>query len=540
MNLSTSENLSLYLSAIAGIVLFLFSIQSLGAQVQELANEKFRKALVKLVKNRFTATIAGALSTAVIHSSTAITTITIALVNSGIISFHNSLGIILGSGIGTTLTAQMALFSDTPIAPILVILGFSMKFLGKKIKKFSNIILYIGLILLSLGMVSSSINILSQTPVFTNIFGYLSSPYLAFIISFVFTVFANSSSVTTGLLVIFAMNGVLSPIIAIAMVLGANMGTGVTSLILTHDYSLFAKRAGVANFLFKTIGALIFLVFINQFTDLMGMISPNVAQQVASSHLIFNIVNTLFFLVVLTPFEKFINIVVPGNDKEVLLETKYIDSKANKDLKEEMKDIRNELIYSVDITMSIYEKGLGIYYNPSERMRLEIEKLETLNDYLDDAITKALLDLSGYKLSREMAKETVILVKISNTMEQLGDLAVDFGHIFKRMHNSSISADEIPLGRLTDLYDKLMALLDEMKVQIKKPNETDLKNLKDLEEEIYEITREEYDMHVHRLQNNTNYDGNVFVDAVSVIEVSTSKIRDIRKLLLAFVREFKE
>lgn len=539
MELPISENLSLYLSTIAGIVLFLFSIQSLGAEVQGLANEKFRKTLVKLVKNRFTATIAGALSTAVIHSSTAITTITIALVNSGIISFHNSLGVILGSGIGTTLTAQMALFSDTPIAPILVILGFSMKFLGKKIKKFSNIILYIGLILLSLGMISSSINVLSQTPVFTNIFGYLSNPYLAFIISFVFTVFANSSSVTTGLLVIFAMNGVLSPIVAIAMVLGANMGTGVTSLIITHDYSLFAKRAGVANFLFKTIGALIFLVFINQFTSLMGMISSNVAQQVASSHLIFNVANTLFFLVFLTPFEKFINIIVPGNDKEVLLETRYIDEKANKEFGEVIEDIENELVYSVDNTVKIYEKSLGIFYNSSERMRLEIEKYETLNDYLDDAIIKALLGLSRQKLSRRMAKESVVLVKISNTIEQLGDLGVDFGNVFRRMHKSDISPDEIPINRLTDLYDNMIELFDEIKMQIKSPNEKVLMELKDKEEEIYSIIREEYDKHVQRLQESTSYDGNVFVDAVSVIELSVSKLRDIRKLLLSFVREFK-
>lgn len=540
MNLPTSENLSLYLSALAGIVLFLFSIQLLGNEVQTLATEKFRKTLTKWVKNRYTAALAGALSTALVHSSTAITTITVALVNSGVISFSDSLGVILGSGVGTTITAQIALLSDTPIAPILVIVGFLMQFLGKKVKKYSNLVLYMGLILLSLGFVSTSVTTLSQSGVFDTLFSSFSNPLLAFLLSFFFTVLVHSSSITTGLLVIFASTGVIPPNIAIAMVLGANMGTSISSLIVTHDYSLFAKRTGYANFFFKAIGSLVFLIFLRQYTELIGMITPNVAQQVALSHLIFNLINTFVFLLFLTPFEKFIQIVVPGDDKEVLLETKYIDERRDKEFKEEIEDIKNELVYSVENTIRIYEKSLGIYYNPTERMRLEIEKYETLNDYLDDAITQALLGLSRYKLSRKVAKESVVLVKISNTIEQLGDLGIDFGDVFRRMHKSAISPDEIPLKRLTDLYDKLIELFEGIKVQIKKQDEEELKAMKNHEEEIYAIVREEYDRHVQRLQESTNYDGNVFVDAVSVIELSVSKLRDIRKLLLGFVREFKK
>lgn len=539
MNLPILENISVYLSALAGIILFLFSIQSLGSEVQSLATEKFRNTLVKWVKNKFSATIAGAVSTAIVHSSTAITTITVALVNSGVISFHDSLGVILGSGIGTTITAQIALLSDTPIAPILVIVGFAMQFLGKKVKKYSNMVLYIGLILLSLGLVSSSVGILSDSHAFDGFLGYFSNPLLAFVVSFFFTVLVHSSSITTGLLVIFASKGLIPADIAIAMVLGANMGTSISSLIVTHDYSLFAKRTGYANFFFKAIGSLVFLLFLGKYTELMALITPNVAEQVAFSHLIFNLVNTLFFLLILTPFEKFIRIVVPGDDKEVLLETKYIDERRDKEFKDEIEDIKNELVYSVENTINIYEKSLGIYYNPTERMRLEIEKFETLNDYLDDAITKALLGLSRYKLSRKMAKESVALVKISNTIEQLGDLGIDFGDVFRRMHKSDISPDEIPLSRLTDLYDKLIQLFEGIKVQIKEQNVDELKEMKELEEEIYAIIREEYDMHVQKLQESTNYDGNVFVDAVSVIELSVSKLRDIRKLLLGFVREFK-
>lgn len=540
MNLSISESITASLIAIAGIVLFLFAIQSLGSEIQSGASEKFRNTLSKWVKNRFTASIAGAISTTIIHSSTAVITITVALVNSGVISFHDSLGVLLGSGIGTTMTAQIALLSDTPIAPILIIVGFAMRFLGKKIKKYANPVLYIGLILISLSLVSSSIGILNQNHAFDNVFSYLSNPLLAFIVSFLFTVLVQSSSITTGLLVIFAHNGILPANIGIAMVLGANMGTSISALIVTHDYSLFAKRTGYANFFFKAIGSLIFLLFLNQYTELMAMITPDLAQQVAFSHLIFNVLNTILFLIILTPFEKFIKKIIPGDEKEVLLETKYINEQETKVFDESIEDIRNELVYSIENTMNIYEKSLGIYYNPTERMRLEIDKYETLNDYLDDAITKAILDLTKFKLSKKRAKESVMLVKISNTIEQLGDLGVDFGDVFRRMHNSNISPDEIPLNRLTDLYDKLMQLFESIKVQLKVQDEDELKAMKVYEEEIYTIIREEYDLHVQRLQESTSYDGNVFVDAISVIELSVSKLRDVRKLLLGFVREFRE
>ena len=169
---------------------------------------------------------------------------------------------------------------------------------------------------------------------------------------------------------------------------------------------------------------------------------------------------------------------------------------------------------------------------------MEMKKYETLNDFLDDEITKALLDIAESKLSKKMAKATIMYMKISNTIEQLGDLGIDLGEIFTRMHKLGISPDEIPINRLTEIFNMLVDLFKSIEGQILKPKEKELIAIKGQEENIYKIINDEFNIHVGKLQEGQDYHGHIFVDAISIIELSVSKLREIRKLLLKYVREF--
>jgi Na+/phosphate symporter len=171
---------------------------------------------------------------------------------------------------------------------------------------------------------------------------------------------------------------------------------------------------------------------------------------------------------------------------------------------------------------------------------MEIHKLETLNDFLDDEITEEIVSLADFKLSETEAQKTVTLVKVSNTIEQLGDLGNDFSKVFERMHNLGIHRDDVNIEKLTDIYNELIRLFREIEKTIADPKEDELQAVKPKEEEIYAQIRQEFDAHVHKLQENEKYNGSIFVDAVSIIELSVSKVRDIRKLLLRQVRGFPE
>lgn len=530
----------IFLGVISALVLFLYAIDNLSNELQSLASEKFRTVLSKVVKNKYAGALVGIVATAITQSSTVVIVTVMTLVNTGVISFTNSLGVMLGSHIGTTLTAQLALVNSAAIASILIIIGFVFELLGKKFRYVSKPIFFLGLILFSLHLVSLSIEPLRENPETMQLFSHLSNPILAYFASAIFTIIVQSSSVSTGMIVILASGGMVPIEVAIPMILGANMGTSFTALILSLKLNLYARRAGIANFLVNFLGTLLFMIFLNPFTSLMTSIATGVGQQVALAHLLFNLFSAVIFLLLLKPFEKLIVKIVKGQEEEILFETKYIDGDQSKNLQSRIKDIKKELAYSIESTIKIYQKAVSTFYNTNKLTLMEIHKLETLNDFLDDEITKAIISLSKFKLSEKDAQRTVALVKISNTIEQLGDLGKDFSQIFERVHDLGIEEKDVNIEKLVDIHNRLMELFRIIEKAILGATEQELMDIKLKEEEIYTLIREEFDIHVNKLQKDDRYNGGPFVDAISIIELSVSKVRDIRKLLLKQEREYPE
>lgn len=530
----------IFLGVISALVLFLYAIDNLSNELQSLASEKFRTVLSKVVKNKYAGALVGIVATAITQSSTVVIVTVMTLVNTGVISFTNSLGVMLGSHIGTTLTAQLALVNSAAIASILIIIGFVLELLGKKFRYVSKPIFFLGLILFSLHLVSLSIEPLRENPEIMQLFSHLSNPILAYFASAIFTIIVQSSSVSTGMIVILASGGMVPIEVAIPMILGANMGTSFTALILSLKLNLYARRAGIANFLVNFLGTLLFMIFLNPFTSLMTSIATGVGQQVALAHLLLNLFSAVIFLLLLKPFEKLIVKIVKGQEEEILFETKYIDEDQSKNLQSRIKDIKKELAYSIESTIKIYQKAVSTFYNTNKLTLMEIHKLETLNDFLDDEITKAIISLSKFKLSEKDAQRTVALVKISNTIEQLGDLGKDFSQIFERVHDLGIEEKDVNIEKLVDIHNRLMELFRIIEKAILGATEQELMDIKLKEEEIYTLIREEFDIHVNKLQKDDRYNGGPFVDAISIIELSVSKVRDIRKLLLKQEREYPE
>ncbi len=538
MNFLNSTYLQVLLGVISALILFLYAIDNLSKELQDLASEKFRKIISKLVKNKYVGTVVGAVATAVTQSSSAVTVIAVVLVNTGIISFSNSLGIIFGSNVGTTITAQLALVNSATVASILIILGFILGLLGKKFRLISKPLFFLGLILFTLNILSVSIEPLRESSEVINFFSHISNPLIAYFVSALFTMVVHSSSITSGMVVILALGGIIPIEVAIPMVLGANLGSSITALIASSRLNLYAKRAGVANFLFNLLGTLLFMIFLSPFVSLMQSVVDGPAQQTALAHLFFNVFNTALFLVLLKPFEKLIIKLVPGQEEEILFRTKYIHKDGERNLQNRIKDIKKELVYSIENTIKIYQKAVSTFYNPSKLTSMEIHKLETLNDYLDDEITEAIVALSKFKLSEKEAQKTVTLVKVSNTIEQIGDLGNDFSKVFERMHDLGIQSKDVDIEKLTDIHNRVIELFKMLEVAIQGVSERELQEIKVKEEEIYAQIRDEFDVHVNKLQEDEKYNGSIFVDAVSIIELSVSKARDIRKLLLRQVREF--
>ena len=303
MDIFSSDYLRIALGLISALILFLFAIDNLSHEVQELASERFREKISRLVRNTYLGTLFGAFSTAIIQSSSAVTVITVILVNTGIISFRNSLGIIFGSNIGTTITAQLALVNSTVLASTLIIIGFLLSILGRRSKIVGKPIFFLGFILFSLSLLSSSIEPLKSNPDVIALFSEFSNPILAYFVSALFTGIIHSSSVTSGIVVILAQGGFLPIEVAIPMILGANLGSSITALLASSRLNLYARRVGIANFLFNAIGTTAFMILLTPFIWVVESLADTVAVQTALAHVLFNIINTLIFLTFLNPFE---------------------------------------------------------------------------------------------------------------------------------------------------------------------------------------------------------------------------------------------
>ncbi len=529
--------LQIVLGVLSALILFIYGIENLSKEFQKLASDKFRVIIAKLAKNRFTGALAGALSTAVIQSSTAVTVVVVILVNTGIISFKNSLGVMFGTNVGTTITAQLALIQSSLLAPILIIVGFLLRISGQRFQLISKPIFFLGFILFALNLISSSLDPLKESPEVIHFFATLSSPLIAYLASAAFTMLVQSSSVTSGLIVILAHAGLLPIEVAIPMILGSNLGSSTTACLASLRLNLYAKRSGIAKLVFNVLGTGFFMILLVPFSNLIQSLSQDPASQAALAHLVFNILNTSLFLIILGPFEKLILFLVRGEEEEITFETKFLDKKEESFAKQ-ITNIKKELGYSIQITIKIYQQAISTFYNPSTLVKMDIEKLETLNDYLDDEITNEIIKLSRVKLSEKKARQTITLVKISNNIEQLGDLGKDFSEVLLKIHKLNIPKKDVDIEALTNIHNHLSEIFKELENLILEPDRKNLTKMKLLQDEIYKEIHEQFDEHVTRLQQDNEYIGNVFVDAISIIEMSVSKIRDIRKMLERRLKDY--
>jgi phosphate:Na+ symporter len=203
--------------------------------------------------------VIGAIFTAVIQSSSATSVITIGLVNAGVLSFKNSVGIIFGANIGTTVTAQLVAFKLTAFAPLFIVVGFALSLVRTRASIFGKSIFYFGFVFFSLNLISSSLQPLHNEPTLLEYLLRPQNPLLAVLAGCVFTALVQSSSVTTGLAIIFTQQGLLGLENAVPIIVGANIGTTATALIAMFNMDLAAKKTALSHFLFNVGGVLLFI-----------------------------------------------------------------------------------------------------------------------------------------------------------------------------------------------------------------------------------------------------------------------------------------
>ena len=303
------------LSVIAGLVLFLFAVNSLSETIKNALGGNASKSIQRFTSNTFSSLIVGIVATTLLDSSSAVIIITIVLVNSNLLTFKQAMGIVLGANIGTTVSSQIIAMDIGKYSPLFLLIGFVLLFIAKS-EKISNIgksILYFGVLFFGLYTMENAVEPLKDEAFFAEWMKKTESPVLGAIIGAVVTLVIQSSSATVGMAIILSKKGILSLTGGIASMLGAELGTCSDTLLATIKGSRQALKTGLFHVSFNLISIILGLILFYPFVDLVKYISTgaSIERSVANAHMLFNILGVLIFVWTIPIFEKVLNKALP-------------------------------------------------------------------------------------------------------------------------------------------------------------------------------------------------------------------------------------
>ena len=430
-----------------GLSLFLIGMDKMSEGLKKVAGDKMRNILSILTKNRIMGLGVGAFVTMIIQSSSATTVMLVSFVQAQLMTFTQSLGVILGADIGTTITAQLIAFKLTDYALLMISIGFLTTMFSKSdnYKNIGDAILGFGILFFGMKLMSDAMNPLSSYPAFVDVLKDLENPILGVIVGALFTALIQSSSAFTGIIIVLAQQGFLSLDAGIPLIMGANIGTCVTAGLASIGATREAKRVAIAHVLFKVSGVVLFIFWIPAFADIIRSISPvgegsemaklaaETPRQIANAHTIFNLSLGFFFLPFTPLISKFIFRIYPEKIQEqgIAPSTEFINDVALGTPSLALDLARSEIARMAKIlgrmvngiTRPFFMKDPGMdEFMPQLTFTEGIEMREGKIDYLDHRITTFLLSLSQNEVNDKQANEIFTMISIVRHLESIGDV----------------------------------------------------------------------------------------------------------------------
>ena len=407
----------LVIGLFGGLSFFILGMSMMSEGMQNSAGNRMRNFLGQLTNNRFVALGIGALVTIVIQSSSATNVMLISFVNSKLMRFKQTIGVILGAAIGTTITAQIIAFKLTDYALLFVVLGYAIQILSKKQqrKEIGKAILGFGVLFFGMYIMSESMSPLRTYEPFIDLILRLQNPALGILIGAILTALIQSSSAFIGILIILSMQGLLTLGAAIPLLIGANVGTAITAVLASIGGSREAKQVALAHTLFKIIGAIIIVFFIPSFIRFMASITPDQVQQgignvnmiaqprqIANAHTIYNVALCLLFLPFTNAFAKLIRVLLPLKpEREIPFTLRFINDGLLKTPVIAIDSAREELVRMMKKVYHMTEKILIPFIEKQTTLISEIEESEKEINYLRDEIKNFLVRISQGDVSTD-------------------------------------------------------------------------------------------------------------------------------------------
>jgi phosphate:Na+ symporter len=537
------------LKVLGSLGLFLYGMTLLSEGLQKVAGDKMRSILAAMTSNSFKRVLTGLFITAIIQSSSATTVMVVSFVNAGLLSLAQSVGVIMGANIGTTVTAWiislLGFKADIAVLSIpLIGVGFAfMMFKSKKRKSIGELIIGFALLFLGLSFLKESVPDLKSTPEVLEFlkewtsFGFFST--LIFVaIGTVLTIVLQSSSATMALTLVMCSYGWIPFEMAAAMVLGENIGTTITANIAAAIANVSARRAALAHTVFNLFGVTWVLIFFKPILKLVAIITVSVGGgdpfiEAASTlygvsflHTLFNTTNTLILVWFTPQIVKFVSYVVKAPKTEEVFRLQYIQGGMLSTAELSLTQAKQEIVSFARLAKKQFDYARQAV-NDNDKENFEelfskLENYEQITDRVELEIANYLNGISEGQLSEESARRLQAMYTIISEIESIGDSGYNIARILqrKRVHNKKFDKDMVK--KLNHLFDLLDKAFDHMitNLELGYTKITNIADSEDAENSINEYRNHLKEEHLMNLENNIyNYQtGTFYMDIVAECE----------------------
>lgn len=446
---------------LGGLAFFLYGMNIMSSGLETMAGGRLERMLKKMTSNPIKSLLLGAGITIAIQSSSAMTVMLVGLVNSGIMELGQTIGVIMGSNIGTTLTAWILSLSGIEsdnvwinmlkpesFSPILAFIGILMIMTAKnnnKKKSVGSILVGFAVLMYGMELMKDSMAPLSDMPEFANILTAFNNPLLGVLVGALFTGIIQSSAASVGILQALSLTGGITYGMALPIIMGQNIGTCVTSLISSIGVNKNAKRVAVVHISFNLIGTVVFLaifygldaIFKFAFTD--STIDPF---GIAVVHTIFNVATTIILLPFTKLLEKIARFVIRDKDTEKKEEFVFIDERLLSTPSVAIAECNNKEIEMAEIAREAIIDAISLLNDYSSKKTVKILKNEDILDMYEDKLGTCLVKLSSREISDKDSRNVSRQLHTIGNFERIGDHAVNLLNAAQEIHDKDISFSE--------------------------------------------------------------------------------------------------
>jgi len=473
------------LEIIGSLGVFLFGMKIMSDGIQKAAGEGLQSVLNRITANRFVAVFTGFFITAIVQSSSATTVMVVGFVNAGLLTLTQSIGVIMGANIGTTVTGWIVSLLGfklkiSALALEIIAIGLPFYFSKKNNRKnwgeflIGFGILFIGLDFLKKSVPSDSQALIDFISPYTN-FGF-GSVLLFVLFGAIITIIVHSSSASMTIVLTMAASGLIGLDVAASMIMGSNIGTTIDAYLASIGATTNAKRAARVHLLFNILGVLVILLFFRPFLRLIQMIVPGneITMTLAMFHTIFNITNTLVFIGFVPQIARLIEWLVPEKESENDPKVYHLDyfSSTIQDTPElNLVQVQREVGAMTELVEDMFKTYLNVFSHPDKKMGMEVEKLRDQEDYSDqmqEKITAFILDCTKESLNEAGRQTASAMIRIVSELESIGDSCFSLIMLSQKRYKKKIPLHDNAIEEIMSYSKDVDEFLQFIKMRINK------------------------------------------------------------------------